>query len=171
MLQNRYHYYVEQMKTNYILLYLLLLFPAQRIIAQSPEYQCIVVETTDGERMEYLLSDNPHIVHNDATVVLTTNSVCVEYQTSNVSKIFFSAVPTSIGEEKTSKGHFRLQQNMVILMGFGASEPVALYGAGGLQLWQQTTDSDGRLMLSLSTLPQGIFIVKTNNQSFKVTRK
>ena len=159
------------MKTKYSLLLLLLLLSVQKSIAQSPEYQCIVVETTDGERMEYLLSNNPRIVHNDATVMLTTNSVSVEYQTSNVSKVYFSDVPTSIGNVKTEKGQFLLQQNAVLLKGFDAGEPVALYGADGRQLWQHATDSDGQLMIPLSSLPQGIYIVNTNNQSFKVTRK
>lgn len=142
-----------------------------KAIAQSPEYQCIVVETIDGERMEYLLSNNPRIVHNDATVTLTTNSVTVEYQTSNVLKVYFSDVPTSIGNVKTDNGQFRLQQNTVILKGFDAGEPVALYDADGRQLWQHATDSDGQLMIPLSSLPQGTYIVKANNQSFKVTRK
>ena len=159
------------MKTNYSLLFLLLLSPAQRTLAQSPENQCIVVETNDGECIEYLLSNNPRIVHNEATVVLTTISESIEFQTANVSKVYFSAIPTSIGKMNTSEGQFKFQQNAVILKDFGVCEPVALYDTEGRLFWQQVTDSDGHLMVSLSSLPQGTYIVRISNKSFKVTRK
>ena len=161
---------MRQMKALWLSIALFLLFPAQKTFAQSSEYQCVVVETTDGERMEYLLSDNPRIVHQDAMVILTTNSVNVEFQSSKVSKVYLSTT-TAIEKVKAAEGKIYLQQDAVFLKGFGANEPVALYGTDGNQLWQQRTDNDGLLMFSLSSLPQGIYIIKTNHQSVKIIKK
>ena len=158
------------MKRILRLFILLLLMATQKMGAESVASQCVVVETTDGERMEYLLSDNPRIVHQDAMVILTTNNTNVEFQSSKVSKVYLSTA-TAIEKVKAAEGKIHLQQDAVILKGFGANEPVALYGTDGNQLWQQRTDNDGLLMFSLSSLPQGIYIIKTNHQSVKIIKK
>lgn len=158
------------MKTNYLLL-LLLLLSVHKAIAQSPEYQCIVVETTDGERLEYLLSDNPRIAHMNALVVLTSNTVSVEFPSSNVSKVFLSSTTDAIGKVNTAEGKIFLHKDVVVMKDFGANEPIALYGADGKQLWQQSADGNGQLVVSLNSLSQGIYIFKTNHQSFKIIRK
>ena len=149
----------------------LLLLIAQKTIAQSAEYQCVVVETKDGERMEYLLSDNPRIVHRNAMVELTSNTVSVEFPSSNVSKVYLSTATTAVEKIKAAEGEIRMCQDVIVMQGFGANEPVALYGTDGSLLWQQTTDANGQLVVSLHTLSQGIYIFKTNHQSFKIIRK
>lgn len=161
---------MRKMKALWLVTALLLLI-AQKTIAQSAEYQCVVVETKDGERMEYLLSDNPRIVHRNAMVELTSNTVSVEFPSSNVSKVYLSTATTAVEKIKAAEGEIRMCQDVIVMQGFGANEPVALYGTDGSLLWQQTTDANGQLVVSLHTLSQGIYIFKTNHQSFKIIRK
>lgn len=143
----------------------------QGISAESSVYQCVVVETTDGERMEYLLSDNPRIVHRNAMVELTSNTVSVEFPSFNVSKVYISTTATAVEKIKAAEGEIRMYQDVIVMKGFGANEPVALYGIDGSQLWQQSTDGNGQLVVSLNSLSQGIYIFKTKHQSFKIIRK
>ena len=159
------------MKTHFYLLLLLLLMATQGISAESSVYQCVVVETTEGERMEYLLSDNPRIIHRNAMVVLTSNTVNVEFPSSMVSKVYLSTTSTAVENIKSTKGEIRMYQDVIVMKGFGVNEPVSLYRTDGSQLWQQSTDGDGQLVVSLNSLSQGIYIFKTNHQSFKIIRK
>ena len=149
----------------------LLLLIAQKAIAQSAEYRCVVIETKDGERMEYLLSDNPRIMHRNAMVELTSNTVSVEFPSSNVSKVYLSTTATAVEKIKVAEGEIRMYQDVIVLKGFGENEPVALYGTDGSQLWQQSMDGNGQLVVSLNSLSKGIYIFKTNHQSFKIIRK
>lgn len=143
----------------------------QGISAESSVYQCVVVETTEGERMEYLLSDNPRIIHRNAMVVLTSNTVNVEFPSSMVSKVYLSTTSTAVENIKSTKGEIRMYQDVAVLKGFVVNEPVALYGTDGSLLWQEATDVNGQLVVSLRTLSQGIYIFKTKHQSFKIIRK
>ena len=161
---------MRKMKALWLVTTLLLLF-VQKAIAQSTEYQCVVVETKDGERMEYLLSDNPRIMHRNAMVELTSNTVSVEFPSASVSKVYLSTTTTAIEKIKVAEGEIRMYQDVIVLKGFGENEPVALYGTNGTQLWQQSTDGNGQLVVSLNSLSQGIYIFKTNHQSFKIIRK
>lgn len=159
------------MKTHFYLLLLLLLMATQGISADSSVYHCVVVETTEGERMEYLLSDNPSIVHKNAMVALTSNTVNVELPSTIVSKVYLSTTTTAVENIKTAKGEIRMCHDVVVLKDFGANEPVVLFGSDGSQLWQETTDVNGQLMVPLNTLYQGIYILKTKHQSYKIIRK
>lgn len=161
---------MRKMKELWLVTALLLLI-AQKAIAQSAEYRCVVIETKDGERMEYLLSDNPRIMHRNAMVELTSNTVSVEFPSSNVSKVYLSTTATAVEKIKVAEGEIRMYQDVIVMKGFGANEPVALYGTDGNQLWQQRTDNDGQLLYSLSSLPQGIYIIITNHQSVKIIKK
>jgi hypothetical protein len=161
---------MRKMKALWLVTALLLLI-AQKTIAQSAEYQCVVVETKDGERMEYLLSDNPRIMHRNAMVELTSNTVSVEFPSASVSKVYLSTTTTAVEKIKVAEGEIRMYQDVIVLKGFGENEPVALYGTDGSQLWQQSMDGNGQLVVSLNSLSKGIYIFKTNHQSFKIIRK
>ena len=158
------------MKTISRLLLLFMLLLPQWASAQEA-YKCVVVETMDGERMEYLLSDNPRIVHHDGLVTLATNSVNVDFPTSNVLKVYLSDTATRISHAKKAEGEICLQENAVLLKEFSANESVHFYSSDGRLLWKQVTDSNGRLTVSLSSLQQGIYILKTNHQTLKISRK
>ncbi len=133
--------------------------------------KCAVVETTSGERMEYLLSDLPRIVYSDAKVVLTTNKTVVNFNPQEVKKIYLGESTTDISDVKGPDGTLKMQDNMLSLSGYTANEAVVLYTIDGRQLWQEHVDAQGRLTISLSQLPAGIYIIKTNNQSVKITKK
>lgn len=143
----------------------------QKMNAESFSSQCLVLETTDGERMEYLLSDNPRIVYRNAMVVLTSNTVGVEFPSSNVSKVFLSTTTTAVEKINAAKGEIQMFQDVLVMKDFGANEPIALYRVDGKQLWQQFADGNGQLVVSLNSLSQGIYVFKTNHQSFKIIRK
>lgn len=158
------------MKTHFYLL-LLLLLTTQVIFAESSSSLCVVVETIEGERMEYLLSDNPRIVHHDGLVTLTTNMLKVDLPTASVLKVYFSNSTTNIRKAKTAEGVINWQENTVVLIGFTANELVSLYSSDGRKLWQQATDGNGQFSISLNSLSQGIYIIKTNHQTLKISKK
>ncbi len=141
------------------------------LLAQTTSPLCAVVETTNGERMEYLLSDQPRIVHNDATVTLTTTKTTVEFSAKEISKVYLSSPNTAIRESKVNNSAIHMVGNQVRFSGLGASEAVSLYSTDGRLMLSQKADTNGSLTLSLSQLNTGIYIIKTNQQSIKITKK
>ena len=57
------------------------------------------------------------------------------------------------------------------MSGLAAYEIVKLYNVGGKLLSTWRAASSGELIIKLSDLKQGIYIIKANQQSLKVTRK
>ena len=54
---------------------------------------------------------------------------------------------------------------------FKAGEPVRVYSVGGNLVATHYVESDGSLVIPISSLPSGISIIKTNQQTIKITRK
>ncbi len=134
---------------------------------------CVVVETTQGERMEYLLSDVPRITHSDDVVTLATVGETVELQSATIAKIYLSAstVHSAVQGVKRADGTISWRGALVLLSGFRPGEHATLCSADGKVVWQRTIGGDGRLTVSLAGHPAGIYIIKTNHQSVKIVRQ
>lgn len=152
-------------------LYILLFLGFVVLRAQSLSNLCAVVETTNGERMEYMLNDWPRIIYGDSMVTLTTNTTIVEFRPEEILKIYLTESITAINDCKSPDGSISLSHNQILLSGFSANEVVTLFSADGHQLWRETIHDNGRLTITLDQLSKGIHIIKTNHQSIKIVKK
>lgn len=164
-------YYCYNIGVRKLCLIILIISGFVELRAQSSSALCVVVETTNGERLEYLLSDLPRIIYEDSMVTLTTNTTIVEFRPDDILKIYLSESTTAINDCKSSDGSFSICHDQVLLSGFTANEIVTLYSADGHQLWCRTIHNNGCLTISLNQLSTGLYIIKTNHQSIKMTKK
>ena len=150
---------------------LLFCLPFCMHLKAQTEQQCAVVETMSGQRIEYLLSDLPRIIHNNATVMIVTNKTNVEFQTSEIAKVYVSTTDVDAIRAIKTDYDIHCSGDIISMTGFAAHEEVLLYTIRGELLKKLTTDNQGRLVTSLNQLPTGIYIIKTQQQSIKFTKK
>lgn len=144
--------------------------------------KCIVIETTDGEKMECFLSANPKLQQNNDVVTLTYTDIIgetdkintVEFKTLQILKVYFSeaALPSAINGVKASEeSRINIEAGMIHFSGYQADEKVRVYSLSGQFILEASVPANGELTLSVSSLPKGVSIIKTNNQSIKITRQ
>ena len=133
----------------------------------------IIVELADGQKVEYKLSDNPKFVFDGQTITLTADGVKVEYIPSELAKVMTGEVEgtTGIEEMETQSGDIKVEAGFARLSGFTAGEAVRVYSIGGNLVTTRYIESDGSLVIPISTLPSGISIIKTNQQTIKITKR
>ena len=133
----------------------------------------IIVELANGQKVEYRLADNPKFVFDGQTIKLTAEGVAVEYTPSELVKVTTGEVEnaTGIEELRSQQGDIKVEAGFVRLNGFGAGETVRVYSVGGNLMGTHYVESDGSLVIPISSLPSGISIIKTNQQTIKITRK
>lgn len=133
----------------------------------------IIVELSSGTKVEYRLSNNPKFVFDGQTITLTADGVKVEYTPSELAKVMTGDVEgaTGIEETETLSGDIKVEDGFVRLKGFSAGEAVHVYSVSGTQMASYQISSDGSLVIPVSALPSGISIIKTNQQTIKITRK
>ena len=133
----------------------------------------IIVELSSGTKVEYRLSNNPKFVFDGQTITLTADGVKVEYTPSELAKVTNGEVEnaTGIEELRSQQVDIKVEAGFVRLNGFGAGEEVRVYSVGGNLVATHYVESDGSLVIPISSLPSGISIIKTNQQTIKITRK
>ena len=133
----------------------------------------IIVELANGQKVEYRLADNPKFVFDGQTIKLTAEGVAVEYTPSELAKVTTGEVEnvTGIEELKSQQGDIKVEAGFARLSGFTAGEAVKIYSIGGRLVATHHVESDGSLVIPISSLPSGISIIKTNQQTIKITRK
>lgn len=142
-------------------------------LAATAQSHKVVLETVQNERLEYMFSENPRIEHQDSLIVLTTNSTMVKFNTVDVAKVYLSTTDTNDGivsHENTAK-KVSFFNDGIRLMNFTPRTAVSLYNVSGQLLQRLTVKDDGSLVIPLNQQASGIYVVKTQYQSFKVTKK
>ena len=159
------------MKGKVTFLFLMLFLWMGNLKAQelSP---CVVIEMKTGEKIEYFLTDTPQLKHNDERVLLTTKKTNVEYETSRIAKVYFSeSVNSGIKDLKTSETVIQLSPESIHFSGFSPNESIQILSLNGNVYRSLSVSNDGSLTISLSDLSIGVYIIKSTNQSFKITRR
>lgn len=142
-----------------------------KAVAQST-VKGIVIEMAGGKRTEYALTETPKLTYNGNTVTLTTTKGSVEFTAMDIVKVVLTDIrATGIDAVETVQKSVQLSNDEVRMSGLAAYEIVKLYNVGGTLLSTWRAASSGELIIELSDLKQGIYIIKANQQSFKVTRK
>ncbi len=159
-------------KKKFLMLFSFLLVGGVNGYAQD-KVPGIIVELANGQKVEYRLADNPKFVFDGQTITLTADGVQVEYTPSELAKVMTGDVEGATGIVETEKqsGDIKVEDGFVRLKGFSAGEAVHVYSVSGTQMASYQISSDGSLVIPVSALPSGISIIKTNQQTIKITRK
>ena len=156
-----------------LLLFLLVLSYQTRCLAQGT-VQGIIVELTTGEKLEYRLVDNPKIMFDGTTITLTADGVMIEFTPTELKKVTTGEIKDNsngIDELNYKPGNISVFSGFIRLSGFPAGESIRVFSVKGILLTNYYTSPDGILVIPLSSLPAGISIIKTNNQSIKISKQ
>lgn len=134
----------------------------------------IIVELSNGQKVEYRLVDKPKMVYDGTKITLTAEGVMVEYTPSELKKVMTGEVEnvsSGVDEIPVVQGDIRVDAGFIRLSGFVAGEAVRIYSVGGGQRASCRISDDGSLIVPISSLPSGISIINVNKQSIKITRR
>ena len=127
-----------------------------------------------GEVHGYDLEERPEVKIGETVFTLHSAKHTVEYQADNV--LYFTLQDAAVNDpdgvslpEATSKMHFK--EGELQLTGCTPNSTVSVYDMAGLLVQTVQTDANGNLSLSLNTLRSSIYIIKTNNTTFKIQKR
>ena len=145
------------------------------IVAQtaSATDKLLVIETADGSKTVFALSANPELTFSGQTMLLNVGAQSHSFEIADVAQYYFEDDVTAI--DKLGAVKLRLRHagnNKIIVEGLSPTSDVRLYSVDGSQMPVITTVADGKAIISLSSLPKGIYIISANkNQNIKIYKK
>ena len=137
---------------------------------------CAVVQQTNGTQTEFMLNELPQITYGEGVVNVSTSTRTLELKASQVMRVYMtkkSPDAQGIGTTKAAQNVARvtITPAAITVTGLEPGSDAALYTADGRQLKAAKAAADGTLSLPTPTKSQGVLIVKTKNQSFKIINK
>ncbi len=150
----------------------LLLLPAQTLLARVAEENvtCMVLTLTDGTINRFALTDAPMVTYEGDNLVVSAGEEQFTTALSGISQLTFEQVPTGINEmsEESPKPVFTPGQAR--FEGLKTHATVNIYTIDGKMLNSMRANEEGIVSIDLSTLPQGVYILRTPNQSYKIKK-
>lgn len=136
--------------------------------------QSLKVWKNDGSFDLYKLTQNPQIRYSAGTVSiknLSTGIAEVSYAAADIEKCtLVDEVASAIGKLSADEYQAYRQGNLFLLTGYQADARVAVYTVNGKQLVAGKTDAQGNASIDVSSLPKGVYILKTPKNSVKFVK-
>lgn len=132
-----------------------------------------VLYLNSGERITFVISNQPKVVNMDYIISITENGTTVEYPLTDIHKYTMEMEqPTGIdGTVNETSGSIKNETGSIILSGFKAGAPVIVSNLNGMVVYKSEIDANGSLSLSTSQYPEGIYIVKVQNKTLKFVKR
>lgn len=162
------------MKSNNLILRLLLVFMALTGSLYANADVGVVVWNTSGTRDVFLLADKPVISYPSDSLHMVTAKAEVKYPLAQVQQLTFEDAATGINAVEAARNAgmtAKVSDNSVELWNLDAKAVVNVYLTSGQSLGQYRADNNGHIMVDLSSQPKGILIVKAGKSTIKIIRK
>jgi len=154
-------------KTIHLLFLLLFVLSAG---AHAENVRFLEVRQSDGTSSYFTLSEKPVITLEDGIFKAVGESLTVEKPLGEVSGFnFLETLPTSVETVRGAESRYVLGHAYVT--GMKAGSRVMVYGVDGQKMLEATAGSDGNVDVDLTSLQNGVYIVKSPTSSIKVIKK
>lgn len=125
----------------------------------------------DGEVHSFLLSDKPTITFSGSLLIVTTSdNVKVEYDLYNVKEYSFGSPSSGINDIGIDS-ETKYDGEKIVFSGVSNANNVKVVSIDGTIHNPETTTANGTVMVNLSSLPSGTYIVKANNTTMKIFKR
>ncbi|MBR2203547.1 MAG: hypothetical protein IJ914_05090 [Prevotella sp.] len=135
--------------------------------ARADVVKYLVLSTTDGQQV-IALADNPVMTVSGGVLKVSVGGVeKVSTSLANVREYTFQDQRATAISEILADG-YNLSEGHVFMSNVKAGETITVYGADSRRVSAQRVAADGRVDIDLTTLPKGVYIIKSPTTSIKV---
>lgn len=131
-----------------------------------------------GQKVSFSFAEKPVVALSDANLSVSVGGVeRVSYAYAEVQRVVVvddvvSAIDNVLANDKSQHIVFSVSANAFNVSGLAANESIALYATDGKLMLSEKANTEGKAAISLSSLQQGIYVVRTQSGiSYKFFKK
>ena len=157
-------------KMTFIMVCLLLLCTTTNMKAKGQT--ALVISTIDGNDATFILPEKPEITFANHTLTINVKNDNHVFEISNIEQIHFDVIDNIQSPTKNTITYRYLSDNLILVEGIDANDPIQLYSLGGMQIPNLVNHAGNRAEVSLASLQKGTYLLKIGNkQTIKIYRK
>lgn len=131
----------------------------------------------DGKKVSFAFAEKPVLALNESDLAIRVGGIQrVSYAYTDVQRVLIDNDVVSEVDDavvsKTQHAVFTLSDNSLSISGLTTNEQIAIYTSDGKLVINGQTDAEGKASITLSSLHQGIYVVRTQSGiSYKLFKK
>ena len=130
----------------------------------------LVIETKDHVQTTYMLAEKPEVRFEGTNLRVVSAKADVTYQLTDILRFTYEKRSvTGVSELQTTPATVDYEDGELVISGIKAGAAVGVYSLDGKLVRQLTAQHAGTYRLSLSALPRGVYVVKADNVTYKVS--
>lgn len=149
---------------------LLLLITALAVVAKADD-RVLQVWLSDGRIMNINLNEEPRTTYVDGNLVITTSKTTITYPLENVKRYTYALVDAGISSPKAMNVVMSEDGETLTLDRIPSGTAVYLYNVAGQLLKKIDTRQKSKVSVTVSDLPIGVYVVKANDVTYKITKR
>jgi hypothetical protein len=129
---------------------------------------------SNGQILTINLADEPRTTYSDGNLVITSTKGTVMLPLEKVKRYTYEIVEnvvTDIDENKALRADFSSDGETLTLSGLKPNTVIYLYNVAGQLLRTINSGNQSKVAVSISHLPVGVYIVKANDVTYKITKR
>ena len=126
---------------------------------------------SDGQVMNISLNEEPKTTYADGNLVITTNKTTITFPLEKVKKYTYTTLADGISTIPTMKAAFSKDGETLTFTNVKPNSIILLYNMAGQLLRKIDSGKDGKVTLSVSVFPTGVYVIKANGATYKITKR
>ena len=161
------------MKVKFTILSLLFAFAITSVWAADKQNTLIVL-TKNNVMHQFVLADKPKVTFegNQLKVTCEKASASASFNLSDIIRFTYEGKDAAgIDELTVDPAEISMEGGTLVISQMKANSTVNVYSMDGKLVRQLTAQRAGTYRLSLSSFPAGVYLVKADNYTFKITKQ
>lgn len=125
----------------------------------------------DGKVMNINLSEEPVTTYADGQLIITTTKTTVTFPLEQVVKYTYSDGTDGISSPSAISSEVSADGETITFTGLKPGTAVSLYTVAGQLVSTVTASGPTKTAVSVSQLPVGVYVVKANGVTYKITKR
>ena len=130
------------------------------------DFATVLVTTSDGVTMEYLIDENSNIKIEKPNLVIRSYDRVLTYDLNNMTQLAYGQRVVS-----NEPGQEMLKAGTIILHDLNDNALIQVTDSNGRVVMKRQGNADGNVMISLDDEPSGEYVISTQSQTIKIVKQ
>ena len=157
------------MRRLQLLLLVLLAWPIGML---ADNLNTLVVKMKNGAETAFFLKDKPNVTFEGTNLKVVSEKTTTTFALADVLRFtYVKRDPSGIDEQIVDPTEISYEDGVLVISQIKAGASVGVYALDGKLVRQLIAQRSGTYRLSLSELPTGLYLVKADNVTYKITKQ
>ena len=138
----------------------------------ADEVETLIIQMKNGSESAFFLKDKPKVTFEGTNLKVSATSGNVSFALADVLRFTYAKKsPTGISEQVVNPTEVTYENDVLVISQLKANAVASIYAIDGKLIRQLKPHRTGTYRISLSELPTGLYLVKADNVTYKITKR